>query len=494
MSHEVPKPTDRSPRGWRHCWWVCWLSFAISLEAAHPARPNVLFIAIDDLRNDLGALGVEHARTPHLDAFAATARLFSHHYTQVPTCGASRASLLRGRYPTQPAHLGNHAIAATHATWGDANLPAWFQRHGYRTLALGKITHHPGGRTGRNWADGPEELPGAWTRCWIPDSPWRHAEGIMHGYANGQPRVRGESPAWEAFDGSDEAYPDAWVAAESIATLQQLAAQDGPWFFGVGFFKPHLPFAAPQRYFDRHDPDRIPALHAAVAVRRDWPSGWHGSGEFRGNYGHDGRDPATNPDYARQLRHAYAASVSYVDAQVGRVLTALHKFGLDQNTIVILWSDHGFLLGEHAIWGKHCLYEHALRAPLIIRHPGLPHPGRTSAAVVESVDLFPTLLELCDLPLPAGLDGRSLLPQLRNPEAPATKPARGFWTNGRRTLRTERWRLIVHGDNDRETSPMELFDYQTDPDETRNHALDRPVIASELRTLLDRIPAPATAR
>jgi arylsulfatase A len=454
---------------------------------------NVLFIAIDDLRNELGALGVPHAQTPHLDSFAATARLFSHHYTQVPTCGASRASLLRGRYPSQPAHLANHAIATTHESWGDANLPAWFQRHGYRTLALGKITHHPGGRTGRNWAEGPEELPGAWTRTWIPESPWPHAEAMMHGFANGHPRVRGESPPWEAFEGPDEAYPDAWIAAEAIDTLKQLAVHDGPWFFGVGFFKPHLPFAAPRHYFEQHDPNRIPALPPAVAARRDWPSGWHGSGEFRGNYGHDGRDPETDPDYARLLRHAYAASVSYVDAQVGRVLTALRELELDQDTIVIVWSDHGFLLGEHAIWGKHCLYEQALRAPLIIRHPGLPLPGQTSAALVETVDLFPTLAELCNLPVPSGLDGRSLLPQLRDPTAPGVKPALGFWTNGQRTIRTERWRLIVQINDEGQPARMELFDYETDPGETHNHALDQPAIASALRDLLDRIPSPTTA-
>src|SRR5688572_22491715 len=144
--------------------------------SAAPARPNVLFIAIDDLRNDLGAFGATHARTPQLDAFAATARVFTHHYVQAPTCGASRCALLRGRYPSESAHLGNGGIASTHGTWGDANLPGWLRRHGYRTLALGKITHHPGGRTGRLWAEGPEELPGAWTRSWIPDTPWGQPE------------------------------------------------------------------------------------------------------------------------------------------------------------------------------------------------------------------------------------------------------------------------------------------------------------------------------
>jgi iduronate 2-sulfatase len=151
-----------------------------------------------------------------------------------------------------------------------------------------------------------------------------------------------------------------------------------------------------------------------------------------------------------------------------------------------VWSDHGFLLGEHAIWGKHCLYEHALRSPMLIRHPGLSEPGRASAAIVETVDLFPTLVELCGLPAPEGLDGRSLGPQLRDPTAPGTKPAAAFWTGGQRTVRTDRWRLIV----DRAGERVELFDFQTDPDESRNHAAEHPEMVRELRALLEPLPQP----
>lgn len=456
--------------------------------AAERARPNVLFVAIDDLRNDLGALGAAHAKTPQLDAFAATARVFTHHYVQVPTCGASRCALLRGRYPTEHAQVGNGGIAATHARWGDANLPAWFQRHGYRTLALGKITHHPGGRTGRLWAEGPEELSGAWSRSWIPDTPWREAERMMHGYANGVARTRGQTPPWEAFDGPDSAYPDAWLADEAVKTLGELADAKEPWFFAVGFFKPHLPFAAPKRWFDVHDPQKTPALAPAAAAKPSWPSTWHGSGEFRNNYGHEGRDPAMDAEYARQLRHAYAASVSYVDAQAGRVLDALHTLGLAENTIVVVWGDHGFLLGEHAIWGKHCLYEQALRSPLLIRAPGLREPGARSAALVETVDIFPTLADLCGLPAPGSLDGRSLRAWLDHPATPTAKPARGFWNNGQRTVRTDRWRMIAARGAASGAPQIELFDYATDPDETRNHASARPDVVRELQAQLAQLP------
>jgi iduronate 2-sulfatase len=456
-------------------------------NAAQPAsRPNVLFIAIDDLRNDLGALGAAHARTPQLDAFATTARVFDHHYVQVPTCGASRAALLRGRYPTETAHVSNSAIANTHPNWGDANLPAWFKRHGYQTFALGKITHHPGGLTGKQWAEGPEELPGAWTRCWIPDAPWKTSEAMMHAYANGKARTPGKTPPIEAFDGPDTAYPDAWVAGEAVGTLRELAKSKQPWFFAVGLFKPHLPFAAPKRFFDLHDPEKIPA--PKVTQRPQPPSGWHKSGEFRNNYAHEGRDPEQDPAYARQVRRAYAASTSYVDAQAGRVLGALKELGLDDNTVVVVWGDHGFLLGEHAIWGKHCLYENALRSPLMIRVPGMAQAGRTSNAIVETVDLFPTLIEVCGLAPPAGLDGRSLRPQLANPAARTTKPALGFWTSGQRTIRDERWRLIAHAAATPGAAPeVELFDLVSDPDESSNEAVAKPKIVAEL---LARLPAP----
>jgi len=456
------------------------LALGVAAAAEPPSRPNVLFIAIDDLRNDLGALGVEHARTPNLDAFAATARIFSHHYVQVPTCGASRAALLRGRYPTEPGHLANSAIASTHLTWGEGNLPAWFKKHGYRTLALGKITHHPGGRTGANWAEGPEELPASWDRSWIPDTPWPHAEGIMHGFANGRPRTRGQSPALEAFDGPDSAYPDAWVADEAVKTLRDLAGSGQPWFFAVGLFKPHLPFAAPRRYFDQHDPARIPA--PAVTARPPGVSSWHPSGEFNNNYSHDGRDANVDEAYARALRHAYAASTSYVDAQAGRVLDALRELKLDENTIVVVWGDHGMLLGEHAIWGKHSLYENALRAPLLVRAPGLREPGKTTHAIVETVDLFPTLTELCSLPTPSGLDGRSLTPQLKSPAASSGKPAVALWNRGQRTVRTDRWRLIAHPASSATggVAAYELFDFALAPAESVNLAASLPHVVAEL--------------
>lgn len=426
-------------------------------DASRP--PNILFIAIDDLRNDLGALGVPHARTPHLDALADRGRLFSHHYIQVPSCGPSRRALLSGMHPTHAGHLPNNAISATHPEWGAQSLPAWFRRHGYKTLALGKITHHPGGRTGRDWATGPEELPGAWDRSWVPETPWETPLAMMHGYANGQQRVRGSSPPFEAYDGPDSAYPDAWIADEAIRVLEDLVSEEQPWFFGVGFFKPHLPFAAPQRWFDLHDPGNIPA--PPNSGRPEGRSSWHGSGEMMGNYGHASRDPRQEEDYARELRHAYAAATSYVDAQVGRLMEQFDALGLGEQTIVIVWSDHGFCLGEHGIWGKHAPYDEALRAPLIVAYPEIPYPGRHSAAVVETVDIFPTLTDLAGLPTPDGLHGISLRAHLKDPSTATLRPALS-WSRRQVTVRTDDWRLIVHP-MEEATEFYELFDFRRDP-------------------------------
>jgi len=444
-------------------------------------RPNVLFIAIDDLRNDLGALGVTTAQTPQLDRLARSSRLFSHHYTQVPTCGASRCTLLRGRYPTEAAYRSNEAILSTHAVWQERSLPAWLKQAGYATYALGKITHYPGGMAGPAWAAPPEELPGAWDRSWIPDGPWRTPQAMMHGYTGGKAREPGVSPPLELADAPDSAYPDAWIADAAITQLHALAESTAPWFFAVGFFKPHLPFVAPQSIWRRFAQTDFPAPPVAADAREGLA--WGDSGELLKNYNSHGRDPRIDPAYAVELRRAYAAATSFMDAQVGRVLGALEELGLAHNTILVVWSDHGFLVGEHGMWAKHTLYENALRSPLMIRYPGLPDPGRTTNAVVETVDLFPTLLDLCGLPPPPGLDGRSLRPQLENPLAPTAKPALAWWVSGR-SVRTDRWRLLAYPRKDQEEAAVELFDLTKDPYELHNVAATNPETVRELMAVL----------
>lgn len=454
-------------------------SCTLASQASDAEKPNVLFIAIDDLRNDIGALGVGYAKTPHLDALAADSRLFSRHYVQVPTCGASRRALLSGQYPATPEHVKNTAILKTQSEWGARSLPAWFRKHGYTTLAVGKVSHYPGGLAGNGWAEPPEELPGAWDRCWIPDSPWENARSMMHGFANGIPREPGVSPVSEAFEGPDSSYPDWWVARDAMDTIETLAASDAPWFFAVGFFKPHLPFAAPQKWHALHASNEIPA--PSNHERPTDPSSWHGSGEFRNQYNHGGRDPNSDPEYALAMRRAYAAATSYADAQFGRFIEKAQVTGALDNTIVVVWGDHGFLLGEHAIWGKHCLYEDALRSPLMIRPPNINRPGTISNALVETVDIFPTLIELCGLPKPTGLDGTSLVPQINDPNSPTEKPALGFYNRGQRTIRTDRWRLIVHPPTaERDEPAYELFELGESRIDQENVAALHPEIIADL--------------
>jgi len=309
----------------------------------------------------------------------------------------------------------------------------------------------------------------------------------MHGFANGQPRVSGQSPAWQADDGPDSAYPDFWVADESIATLRGLAgSSDGPWMLAVGFFKPHLPFAAPKRWFDLHDPAAQPV--PADTARAPAPSSWHPSSELMNNYGQHPGNPSVDAAYARQLRHGYAAAVSYVDAQVGRLLAVVEELGLARNTVIVIWGDHGFSLGSQGVWGKHALYEAALRSPLIIRTPDLAAPGVQAGAVVESVDLFPTLTELCGLPAPDGLSGRSLRPYLQDPKAPSAKPALAWFTRGQSTIRTDDWRLIVHQPN-AATRGVELFDFRSSPEGRRVDPQTEPAVVAQLRALLPTPPA-----
>lgn len=448
------------------------------LACGVPDRPNVLFLAVDDLRPDLGAYGVGHARTPAMDRLAAGGRIFTRHYTQVPTCGASRRALMSGLYPRAAVDLGNNAILADAGGWAKSSLPAVFRAGGYRTIALGKVTHHPGGKSGKNWASGPEELPGAWHEHRVDAGPWLNPRAFMHGYANGKPRKPGQSPAIESTPGPDEMYPDAWTAKAACATLESLAKQDQPWFLAVGIIKPHLPFAVPASWHTLHGQSEIPAPTAAA--KPSWPSGWHASGEMMKTYTHEGLDPRENPARALELRRAYAACVSYADAQIGRVLAALESSGLADRTIVVLWGDHGFHLGEHAIWGKHCLFEESLRSPLIVRLPDGKAPGEKSAATVETVDIFPTLADLCGLPVPEGLDGRSLRPWLEDPARPSAKPALGFWTGGQRAVRDDRWRLIEHGGHGK-LNPLELYDLANDPHATREVSALHPDEAARLR-------------
>jgi iduronate 2-sulfatase len=246
-----------------------------------------------------------------------------------------------------------------------------------------------------------------------------------------------------------------------------------PFFLAVGIIKPHLPFGAPRKYLDLYAGVELPAIpHPA---RPEGPSTWHGSGEFM-QYNRWGKDPREDAAFATNVRRHYAACVSYADAQVGRILTKLSQTGADRNTIVVLWGDHGWCLGEHAMWGKHNLFEEALRSPLIVVYPGMARPGESTDAVIETLDVFPTLCDLAGVPKPGFTQGVSLLPLLEDPDA-AGHPAVAYWQN-KTTIRTTTHRLIVH------PQAVELYDHTTVEAETRDVATDHPDLVAHLRQVL----------
>lgn len=454
----------------------------LSVSAAR-AKPNVLLICVDDLRPELKCFGANYIKSPHIDALAARGVAFERHYVQAPTCGASRYTLLTGRYGDP----GNGAIFARAASLKkDPNsvppsMPAWFRQHGYTTVSVGKVTHHPGGRGGGDWNDDAKpEMPNSWDRHLLPEGPWKHPRGWMHGLANGEIRKNAKDMAlFQALEGNDDIYPDGQNTDEAIRQLELLSKDisEKPFFLAFGILRPHLPFGAPAKYLKPYQNIDLP-----ITPHPQKPEGkttWHRSGEFM-KYNRWGRNPNEDADFALEVRRHYAACVSYADAQVGRILKQLNDLGKRDNTIVVLWGDHGWHLGEHAIWGKHALFEESLRSPLVISYPGMPNSGTASKATVETLDVFPTLVELAKLPKPSYTQGESLVAMINAPTKSKGHPAISYSKNAQ-TIRTATHRLIAHKDGH-----LELYDHQTADGETKNLADAQPKLAKQLRAKLDR--------
>ena len=352
-----------------------------------------LFIAIDDLRPELGCYGVDYIQSPRIDAFAKTARLFTHHYVTAPTCGASRYALLTGLSPRTKHEAGNHAFKQNlefTSQRGIESFPHLFKEAGYETLSIGKICH------GKQ-----DTLPRSWSRILNPLAVSIRTFRTTAEKRN--VRLRG-------LDLPDAAYQDGAMTDRVIETLQTLG--DEPFFFAVGFTKPHLPFWAPKKYFDLYDAESIP--QAEWGKKPESPS-YHPSFELMQQYGHHPEAGLEDPAYRRHLKHGYAACVSFVDAQIGRILDELEALSLDENTIIVLWGDHGWHLGEHRIFGKHTSFEKALNSVLIVRTPRMNYPGRPTDALVQSIDIYPTLAKLSGLTPPKDIDGRTFLDLLNDP-------------------------------------------------------------------------------
>lgn len=460
-SHGVHPPRLRNP--------ACGAFLAalgLSFAAAATERPNVLFIASDDLRNDLGCYGHPTVKTPHLDALAARGVLFERAYCQQALCNPSRASLMTGRRP-DTLRLWNLTKHFRDEIPDVVTLPQHFRAAGYFAQNIGKIYH--------NFRQEIQGDPASWN---VP--------AVMH-YGNhndDRPVVEGEpppnlagDPKCRCCDVPDEAYYDGRVAKLAVEALRERAAKTEPFFLAVGFWKPHSPFNAPKRYWDLYRREEV-----AMPANAEWPAdaprvAWHNSREILG-------EPARTltPEAVREIRHGYLANISFLDAQVGKVLGELDRLGLADRTIVVFWSDHGYHLGEQTLWAKTSNFELDARVPLIVAAPGLRGGVRTRA-LAELLDLYPTLAELAGLPRPAGVDGVSLVPVMKDPAA-AVRPAaltqhpRPAYGKGAPeamgySLRTDRHRYVEWRDwTNGAVVARELYDHGADPAETRNVAGD----------------------
>jgi arylsulfatase A-like enzyme len=430
----------------------------IIASVCHAAPPNVLFIAVDDLRPQLGCYGESFMVTPHMDMLASQGRLFRNHYVSVPTCGASRYALMTGLRPT--AITDDNDAFNQMPTSLPAQPESWVEllrRNGWHTVSLGKVMHEPDGYRwnfpsvydiGRSSATFPD-MRHSWNEIIFDHEKWGAQRYPLFAYANGTGRVSGVSPAWESGTNGlgqslpDEAYPDGQMAQAAIEKLREFASDGTRFCLAVGFFKPHLPFNAPKAYYDLYNPATLPGPSPLTAPTGANPATITSSPEVNSYSG--GSDRA-------KLRHAYFACVSYIDAQVGKVLAELDNLGLADNTIVILWGDHGWRLDDYGTIGKHAVLERALESPLIIRPPANLRPevyaGVPAQGVVETVDIYPTIAELCGITSPASAVGESLVPMLRNPFAPGKNHAYSRY-GSLTTIRTPNWRLInTSGDYD----------------------------------------------
>ena len=450
------------------------------LSFANAQQKNILFIAIDDLRPELACYGATQVKTPNIDRLARQGSLFENAYCQQAVCAPSRNSVLTGLRPDamQIYDLGTFFRTTVPDV---VTLPQLFKNNGYVAENIGKIFHvgHGNKNDDQSWST-------VWSYRDRLDALQKINRGDSSALESSRPKVNGEPLPYYRSDASETDLVDGMVADIAVTRLAALKDQGRPFFLGVGFTSPHLPFVAPRSYWDMYDPDdiRVPGKHEPEGMYRQAFIKW--SGELNAYHGipehkADGHLPDA---LARNLIHGYYASVSFVDAQVGKLLDALDKAGLRENTIVVLWGDHGYKLGEYGMWCKHSNAELDTRVPLIISDPAYPE-GNTAAAVVELLDMYPTLCELAGLPAPAHLQGESLVPILADPTAAVKAVAMSQWPKGKTFpgnppsreimgysitdghCRFTRWQLYEHPDV---VIERELYDHSESRVATKNLA------------------------
>ncbi|WP_158279899.1 sulfatase [Coraliomargarita sinensis] len=439
-----------------------------SVGTAAPAsaayqRPNILFLCIDDLAPQLGAYGAAQVKSPHMDRLAEAGLRFDRAYCQVPVCGASRVSLMTGMLPTSE-RFTNYRSKADEDVPHAPTLPEVFRKAGYTTISNGKVFHSQSDTAERSWSEPP----------WRPEG-WRSRTPAMES-TMARLSERGRGLIYEIGEVPDSEYTDGRIAARTIEDLQRLKDAGEPFMLFCGFYRPHLPFYAPKKYWDLYDRESI-----ELADNRYFPRGAP-HGDLRGSeefwaYHHGDYDVGSDA-FHRMMRHGYLASVSYVDQLVGNVMAELERLGLRQNTIIVLWGDHGFHLGEHDFWGKHNTMHLSTRVPLIL---SLPNKQLTStSALVESSDLFPTLCELAGVAIPDTVQGKSLVPLLKNPGQNFREAAYSRFGVERPGLAviTERYNYTWYAKSGAEM----LYDLEKDPGENRNVAGD-PAYAEALKEM-----------
>ena len=454
-------------------------AFGFALSAAE--RPNILMIAVDDLRPQLKCYGVGQVHSPNMDRLAAQGVLFNRAYCMVPTCGASRASLMTSIRPA-PKRFVTHLAYAEKEAPGITTLNTHLKQNGYFTISNGKVFHHPDdsaeGWSEPAWRPG-QAAPGAPV---VPQKKGGKGKGKAKAAESaGAKKAGGESRGrpYGISDLTDDEHSDGQVALKTIGDMRRMKESGQPFFIAAGFFKPHLPFICPKKYWDLYPPGSL-KLPDNYHPPKDAPAeSIHNSGELRAYSGvpKTGRLPN---DMALELIRGYHACVSFTDAQIGRILDELDRLDLTKNTIVILWGDHGWNLAEHTLWCKHSCYETSMRVPLIIRAPGF-QGGLKTDGLTELIDVYPTLSELAGLPIPSHVQGRSFVPLMKNPAAPWKAQAIGRFTNGD-TIRTDTHRFTEYTDRQRGPVARMLYDHRADPGEDVNVA-EQPTntgIASQL--------------
>ena len=460
---------------------TAFLACLAALAHAQEKKMNVLFIAVDDLRPELSCYGNPVIKTPNFDRLAKRGMVFNRAYCQQAVCAPSRSSIMTGKRPdaTRVWDLETHFRVALPNV---KTVGQYFKEHGYFSQGMGKIYH------------GGFDDEATWSTPWMTPKAETYAKAPTKAdVVKEDPKNKGKGVAFEAGDVADDFYTDGKTVRLAAETLGQLKKKNRPFFLAVGISKPHLPFVSPKKYWDLYDPKTIPDTASPFPVGAPAYVGDSDSGEFRAYTNVPGKDKnlaftPLPPEFAAQVRHGYYAAVSYTDANLGILLDALDKEGLTDSTIIVLWGDHGWKLGDHQEWGKHTNFEVDTRVPLIFSTPGMKTAGQKSNSLVEFVDVYPTLADLCGLPKP-DTDGVSLKPVLENPSVTVKQVAisqypksagvsdkKGAKGTAKRdvmgySIRDDRWRLTLWRSlADNKIVDTELYDEVNAPTEPENLA------------------------